>query len=183
LIYSNFGDTTLKLFPAAETTGAAVDSVAVTPDKETRTITLKSTYEGLHHIAWSDQAAATRIAWPDKFGGTWTGSETEPFKLAATEVYFYVPKGTPVIGGRTNAGMVFVDPSGKEAGKIENRSALEYFSIPVPPGMDGGVWAVRNLRGGTLALLTVPPWLAFDPADLLLPAEVVQADCKKDETP
>jgi hypothetical protein len=44
--------------------------------------------------------------------------------------------------------------------------------------MDGRLWAIRDLRGGTLALLTVPPWLAFNPADLLLPIEVVQTDAK-----
>jgi hypothetical protein len=74
--------------------------------------------------------------------------------------------------------MTFVNPAGKAAGKVENRSALEYFTIPVEPGMDGRLWAIRDLRGGTLALLTVPPWLAFNPTDLLLPIEVVQTDAK-----
>jgi hypothetical protein len=178
LIYNCFGDTTVKLFPAAETTGAAVDSVSVAPDQVTRTITLKSTYEGLHRIEWSDRAAKTRIDWPAGFGGTWTCSESEPFKLAATQIFFYVPRGTRIIGGRSNAGMTFVNPAGKAAGKVENRSALEYFTIPVEPGMDGRLWAIRDLRGGTLALLTVPPWLAFNPTDLLLPIEVVQTDAK-----
>lgn len=176
LIYDIFGDTVVQLFPADDPTGAASSRVEIKPDKQEREVRLASRFTGLHRLEWDDRAAKTRIAWPGGFAGTWPASEDVPFALAAAEVFFYVPRGTRVIGGRTNGTMTFVDPDGGTACEVKDRASLEYFSLPVPPGADGKVWRIRGFRGGSLALLTVPPCVAFDPAALLLPREVVEAD-------
>jgi hypothetical protein len=48
-----------------------------------------------------------------------------------------------------------------------------YWSTPVPAGQDGQFWRIQSGRG-PVRLLTVPPYLALQPANLLLPAETVE---------
>ena len=50
-----------------------------------------------------------------------------------------------------------------------------YFVVPVPEGQDGRLWQVDRSRA-QLRLLSVPPYLARNQRELLLPREVVQAD-------
>jgi hypothetical protein len=100
-------------------------------------------------------------------------------------MYFYVPKGTKVIGGWASrianwaprvSGQL-VDPEGKVAfdfGKNEEG----WFKAPVPEGQDGKLWKFADSQGQRL-LMTVPPYLARSAEELLLPAEVVEADSKK----
>ena len=52
-----------------------------------------------------------------------------------------------------------------------------YFKIEVPPGQDGKAWKFDSV-GGTPFLTTVPPYIARSPDELLLPAEVVEAELK-----
>jgi hypothetical protein len=99
-------------------------------------------------------------------------------------MYFYVPKGTKVIGGWASrianwaprvSGQL-VDPEGKVAfdfGKNEEG----WFKAPVPEGQDGKLWKFADSQGQRL-LMTVPPYLARSAEELLLPAEVVEADSR-----
>ena len=53
-----------------------------------------------------------------------------------------------------------------------------YFKVPVPPGQDGRLWSFRT-TSGYRTLMTVPPCLARDARELLLPAEVIEADRRR----
>lgn len=50
-----------------------------------------------------------------------------------------------------------------------------YFSVPVEMGQDGKLWQFAN-TAGQRQLLTVPPYLARSPQELLLPREVIEAE-------
>jgi hypothetical protein len=88
--------------------------------------------------------------------------------------YFYVPKGTKTIG-------LF----GGEHGEVQdsrNRTVFwlngrkrDFYAVPVPEGQDGKAWRIRYGKSD-VRLLTVPPYLAPTPGQLLVPAEVVEKD-------
>jgi hypothetical protein len=54
-----------------------------------------------------------------------------------------------------------------------------FIKIEVPSGMDGRLWKLTGIRGGNFPLFSVPPYFVANPADLLLPREVVEADRTK----
>ena len=86
---------------------------------------------------------------------------------------FYVPKGTQVVGGycAVAAGKILL-PDGTAALDLKKGERNTHFSVPVPPGQDGQCWQVKGAMRG-FVLLTVPPYLARSPAELLVPAEVL----------
>jgi len=53
-----------------------------------------------------------------------------------------------------------------------------YFSISVPAGEDGKLWSFEHCAGNRF-LMTVPPCLARDASELLLPEEVVLKDAPR----
>jgi hypothetical protein len=97
---------------------------------------------------------------PTEFHGRWS-------------LYFYVPKGTKVVGGFASGAGSLLAPDGKKVRDFDGKPG--YFSVPVPAGHDGKLWMFSNTAGKRL-LMTVPPCLARSPKELLLPKEVVKAD-------
>jgi hypothetical protein len=57
------------------------------------------------------------------------------------------------------------------------REAMSDYSDPTPEGRDGALWKFEDCVGQRL-LMTIPPYLARRAEDLLLPAEVVDADAR-----
>jgi hypothetical protein len=103
---------------------------------------------------------------PTHFEGQWT-------------MYFYVPKGTKIIGGYHNTQLGSIkNPEGKTALTFTRKDNPGYWSIPVPAGQDGKLWQISKIWG-EVNLMTVPPYLARSADELLLPKEVVQADAGK----
>ena len=106
------------------------------------------------------------------FRGSWT-------------MYFYVPKGTKVVGGWASR---VANWAPRISGKLldaEGREVLDFgkseegwFKVPVPPGQDGRLWKFENSQGQRL-LMTVPPYVARSAEELLLPQEVVEAEAKR----
>jgi hypothetical protein len=70
-----------------------------------------------------------------------------------------------------------LDPTGREALSLEGRTA-GYYSVPVPDDADGELWKVHQ-AAASIRLLTVPPYLARSPDELLLPREVVEQESRK----
>jgi len=149
-------------------------------------VVLKTPHPGLHRLETVDGGDFTRIQWPEGMpvtveSGIDTPGVTSHFRGGWT-LYFYVPKGTKLVGGWASrianwapriSGKL-VDADGREAfdfGKAEEG----WFRVPVPPGQDGRLWKFENAVGQRL-LMTVPPYLARRGEELLLPAEVVEAD-------
>lgn len=154
-------------------------NASIPPDGVERTIKLSLKQPGLYKIIVKDGNDRTQVNWPkgqlmtiastqenpmNRFYGLWMG-------------YFYVPKGTKMIG-------LF----GGEHGEVRdsqdrphfwlNGREPNFYSVPVPPGEDGKFWRVRYCRGA-VRLLTVPPFFAKTPGELLLPEEVLAKDALK----
>jgi len=173
----------ISLFPLEGVASGAVDtSDIVRPDGKQYDVILKTTHAGLHRIGIVDGGDYTRIVWPEGMHVVVpSGQDTCHFR-GPWSLYFYVPKGTKVVGGWTACrdnwppqmvGKV-LDADGKEVydfAKVKEG----WFSIPVPAGQDGRLWKFER-NTGQRQLTTVPPALATAADRMLLPKEVVEAD-------
>lgn len=175
-IYTNRGDAVFSLFPAAETQGASVDLQSTAPDKVTRTISLTTSFTGLHRINARDANGGTVVNWTAGTPMTVESSPSVPITFTGGRwtMYFYVPKGTQTVGGyRTGEGQL-LNASGQVALTMTGLNP-EYWSVAVPAGQDGKLWCLSNVSGKVMPM-TVPPYLARSAQELLLPREVIQAD-------
>ncbi|MBY0514409.1 MAG: hypothetical protein K2P78_10910 [Gemmataceae bacterium] len=177
IVYDSRGPAKLDLYPANEPEGKSVAHADVAPDKAEHPVALKTTFTGLHRVEVTDAGAGTAVSWADGTPMTVVSSPETPAEFHGRwGLYFYVPKGTKLIGGFASGPGTLLDPAGKKAHEFDGKPG--YFSIPVPAGQDGKLWQFANTSGKRL-LMTVPPCLARSPRELLLPAEVVEADHPK----
>ncbi|HSI32551.1 MAG TPA: hypothetical protein VK986_03095, partial [Tepidisphaeraceae bacterium] len=147
---------------------------AVPPDGQPRKVTLKATSPGLHRVWISDGSDSTRTEWPADVARTIkVDPETRAMFSGRRAGYFYVPRETKVVGGYSSGDGDIHGPDGKRL--FELPKGGEFFKVDVPAGQDGKVWSVRN-AAGTIGLMTVPPYVAPSPKQLLLPKGVVEAD-------
>lgn len=181
----------LSLYSPEEVTVEAVASdESYLPDGVEREINLATPYQGLHRVETIDGGDNTYIEWPAGMpvtleSGIETSHVTEHFR-GAWSLYFYVPKGTQVVGGWASrianwapriSGKL-LDGSGREV--FDFATADEgWFQVPVPAGEDGKLWKFDQSQGQRL-LMTVPPYLARSAEELLLPIEVVEQDAAQD---
>lgn len=152
-------------------------------------VKLKTGYAGLHRVETVDGGDFTYVTWPTGMpltveSGIDSPAVTSHFRGPWT-LYFYVPKGTKVIGGWASrianwapriSGRL-IDPEGKEVidfAKMEEG----FFKAPVATEQAGKLWKFEACLGQRL-LMTVPPYMARTAEELLLPAEVIEADLKK----
>lgn len=176
IIYTNRGTAKVELYPLAEAELKSVQHVEIEPDKQKHAFTLQTRFPGLHRIEVSDSSQGTLIEWPDGMPMTIVSSQEKPAQLHGRwHLYFYVPRGTQIIGGFADGEGHLLDPAGKLAHTFPAKPG--YFSIRVPAGQDGTLWSFKH-SSGTRQLLTVPPCLARDASELLLPAEVVEKDAR-----
>lgn len=178
------GDVIFELYPREEPELTFVDSAQIPPDNTPYNLTFATEYTGLHSLRVSDRAGGYEVNPTDpdttftydcglhrttNFTGRWT-------------MYFYVPKGTTVVGGYawgasgTFGTDTLKDGDGNTVHTFVNVAG--YWSVPVPPGQDGKLWRFNNCLNRR-ALMTVPPYVARSAAELLLPREVVLADQEK----
>ncbi len=158
------------------------------PDGKPTAVSLRTPHAGLHRLEAVDGGDHSRFGFPEGMpvtveSGVDGRHVTSQFRGPWT-LYFYVPKGTKVVGGWASrianwaprpSGRL-LDPSGAVAldfAKLEEG----WFKAPVPDGRDGALWKFEDCQGQRL-LMTVPPYLARRAEELLLPAEVVDADAR-----
>jgi hypothetical protein len=176
--YRNRGNVRLSLdSPDEPTLEPVARDESVPPDGNEYEVVLKSPYDGLHRLEWSDGGDRTRVVWPENHPMTMRSTLDEPADLAASwTLYFYVPRGTRTVGGfSTGTRGALRDGEGNvvfDFGKMEEPG---YFHVAVPVGQDGRLWRFENCTGQRM-LMTVPPYLARNAAELLLPKEVVVRD-------
>lgn len=176
--YRDRGNVTLSLYSDKEVT---LDAVAgdntVPPDGRTRSVVLKSPYGGLHRVVWSDGSDMTRVEWPSDLPITFRSSIDQPMSLTGRwDLYFYVPKETTVVGGYTDSTRGrMLDGDGKVVFDFGSMDAAGYFGVNVATGQDATFWKFEDSRGKRM-LMTVPPYLASHPNELLLPKEIVAHD-------
>ncbi len=177
------GNVEFELVAYRGSTTKTVDSdSSVPPDGETYEITLTSPYSGVHRLDWSDGNDRTYIRWPEDHPMSVKAGKDSPFNFQADfELYFFVPTGTRQVGGKINhhSRVLLIDGDGNEVGGWQNLEENEgYFAADVPDGQDGALWRIGSNTRSTLTLLTVPPYLAINEKELLLPAEVLDPDYK-----
>ncbi len=150
---------------------------SVPPDGEPREVVLESPRTGLHRLEWRDGEDRTHLDWPAGQPMTLKSTREAPAEPTGSwSLYFYVPKGTETVGGFATAAQGTVrDGGGAAVFDFSEMNGAGYFNIPVPEGQDRQLWKLENCNGGR-GLSTVPPYLARDGSELLLPREVVEAD-------
>ncbi len=171
----------VDLFADGNPTGEAVDTTDhIEPNQKPHDVRLRSTYPGLHRIR-IEPTANRAVARPPE-GRIWTMEVSQDEHNTLTgdwDLYFYVPKRTRVVGGFTTSRRgVMLDGDGQTVFSFRSLAPPAYFSVPVPEEQSGRFWKLSGGAGhhSRRILLTVPPFLARTPAELLLPREVVEAD-------
>ena len=92
---------------------------------------------------------------PDMMSGRWS-------------LYAWVPKGTRTVGLHSSAeGGELRLPDGTRALDLTAPGG-KFLSVPVPKGTDGRLWRFHGVAG-RVSLISIPPYLARRPDELLLP--------------
>ncbi|MEO8496913.1 MAG: DUF4838 domain-containing protein [Planctomycetota bacterium] len=176
--YRDRGNVKFSLYSPQEATLDAVDyDDSVPPDGEQRRIVLTSPYSGLHRLEWNDGSDMTSVIFPKDLPLTIRSTLEDPMRLGGRwDLYFYVPRGTTVVGGYSDSTRGrMLDGDNKVVFDFSTMNAAGYFSVPVPERQDGKLWKFSDSSGSRM-LMTVPPYLATSADTLLLPREVVEAD-------
>jgi hypothetical protein len=172
IIYLTSGPAKIELYPAGEAEMKSVAHAEIAPDRQEHAVELKTTFTGLHRIEISDHAAGTSVELAAPAPFTIVSSQDNPAALYGRwSLYFYVPKGTRTVGGFASGPGSLLNASGKKVHEFAAKPG--YFSVPVDSGEDGRLWKFENTSGQRI-LMTVPPCLARNAKELLLPAEVVE---------
>jgi hypothetical protein len=176
--YRDRGNVRLELYAVCDGNETLVDQdESVPPDGRQYPIALRSDKAGLHKLVVNDGHDMTEILWPAGIPRTIKLDQDSPVPSGRRYGYFYVPRGTSRIGGyatpasgasiRNSRGAVVFDLSGLDG--------PDYFQVEVPAGEDGKLWSLQGANG-RVTLLTVPPYAARSPQELLLPREVVETN-------
>ena len=174
LVYRNQGNAKIRLYPVAETLGQSVSEGEAAPDQQPHEIVLKTTFTGLHRIEVEDRRAGSKLELAPGLAQTFMATFDQTADLNGRHnLYFYVPKGTTVVGGFAEGAGRLVDGSSKKVHEFEGKPG--YFSVPVEKGEDGKLWKFE-FTSGRRVLLTVPPQMARSAEEMLLPKEVVEKD-------
>ena len=155
----------------------AAQDRSVPPDGKEHAVKLTVKEPGLYKLTVDDGMDRTLVTWAGKLPMVVRSTADEPMNKNYADpwlMYFYVPKGTRVIGFFGGEHGELRDSAGRPVFWLNGREP-NYYSADVPDGEAGKVWSVRYGRGA-VRLLTVPPYFARTPGELLLPAEVVAKD-------
>jgi hypothetical protein len=150
---------------------------SVPPDGNVHNVKLTVEEPGLYKLTVSDGRDRTRVKWNSSLPLTIKSTLEEPMNLnysAPWDMYFYVPKSTKVIGLFGGKDGEVIDSLGRHVFSLKDREP-NYYSFAVPDGENGKLWRIHNARR-SIMLLTVPPYFARKPTELLLPKEVVLQD-------
>ena len=171
------GDMTIKLYrldESGEPKGEPVDQTIVPATGEWRDdVTLRTPHAGLHLLMTRDRIygevlwePGTRVSIKETFS-SYLGSSGQAV------VYFFVPTGTEYVGGYNGDGCT--DLRDGDGNVVYTFPTLPgYFNVKVPEGQDGKVW--RYNAGRMKILMTVPPYMALSPDELLIPEEVLKRE-------
>lgn len=148
----------------------------VPPDGQEHTITLTMPGTGLYRIDITDGGDRTLVVWPEGQPMTIRSMVDDPMNKRhhSWMMYFYVPKGTKVVGFHGGQHGEIHDSAGRAVFWLNGRQP-DFYTVTVPEGEDGTFWYVRYGRGA-IRLLNVPPFFARSAEELLLPREVVDMD-------
>lgn len=186
-IYNSRGSAKVQLFHAADIVGersedeedeemlapTPLDTREVPPDGELHDLAFTVPNAGLYCVRATDRMMGTQLQFAPgtpvtvhsalgrttAFGSRW-------------KLYFYVPRNTKFVGGFAYGDGIVRNGDGKVIFKYPPKNS--YFSIPVEAGQDGKLWSFEAANG-QIGLMTVPPYMARNADELLLPREVIEA--------
>jgi hypothetical protein len=174
--YRDRGNVRIQLWkpggPSATGEGETLvaEDASVPPDGVERRVVLKVTEPGMHRLDLDDGRDLTRVEWPGGQLMSWKMSLEEfPDSISGRwTLYAWVPEGTRRIGlySAASAGEL-INPEGEKALDLAAEGG-RFLSVAVPEGMDGRLWKLHNVAG-RVSLLSIPPYLARTPAELLVP--------------
>ncbi len=147
---------------------------SVPSDKNEHSITLIPRHPGLHRLEINDGSAGTTVRFPENLAVS-IPIETESAPSISGNFYFYVPKGTTLLGfyAQAKRGRLIHPGGGKEGYNLAGHNG--FYRIAVPVGQDGTIWRVQSLSG-TIKLLTVPSALSLNSHRLLIPESIIIKD-------
>jgi hypothetical protein len=183
-IYSTLGGSTFSSFPVTKSQEETDDlpqpdsEKTVPPDRKEHETQLEAKTTGLNRIRLSDQSTGTVFTWDESIPMTIESSLNRSPAFFGGTYYFYVPKGTKIVGGFStgqNSGTASFLQNADGENLLRFKRPSGYFQVPVVAGQDGRLWKITSARGKRL-LMTVPPYIACTAQELLLPREVVEAD-------
>ena len=155
---------------------STVDTAEVPEDRQWHEVRFTAEKKGLYRVSWSERMTGTRVQWPEDLLRTVLSNEGADKQVVGRHSwYFYVPKGTEVIGAYSQAGAGGLFSADSERLLDFSETPTDYVSVRVPDGQDGRLWSVRALSG-RFRLLNIPPFVAGTPEEILLPKEVVDRD-------
>lgn len=174
--YRNRGNVRIDMYYVGKGQDQLVDANnEVPPDGQEHSIVLKTNHKGLHRLQVSDSGDMTDVEFQPGEKVVTEMSRKQPAQLSGKwTLYFYVPKGIKIVGGyRTGIGQI-EDSNNHKIYQATQAAGADYFEVPVPDGQDGLVWRCANCTGDW-RLMTVPPYLARSPQELLVPIEVMKS--------
>lgn len=172
--YRNRGSVKIDWYAMKTNSEYLVDSnYTVQPDGQERTVILKINQTGLHRLDVDDGNDLTLIVFePREKVVLAIGQKQTPLLFGRQTLYFYVPRGVKTIGGyRTGDGRI-EDAAGDMRYQPKKNDAADYFTIQISQGQDRQIWRCFNCTG-VWRLMTVPPYFAASPQQLLVPSETV----------
>jgi hypothetical protein len=130
----------------------------------------------LYRVSVRDGGDKTLVEWPADRSVAVRSDHASPLNDTYRQWsgYFYVPRGTTHLGFHGGDHGEIRDSEDRPLFWFNGRPA-NFYRVSVPAGQDGKVWRVRYMNG-SLRLLTVPPYIARTPGELLLPREVIASD-------
>jgi hypothetical protein len=147
--------------------GEKVASFDVPQDKKPHVVSLRAPKAGTYRIVIRENKRGASLEWP--FGAPVaivSGEGTPADFHGRWNGWFYVPRGTKVVGGYSG-GVGFVrDASGRVL--LELPVKPDHFRVEVPAGQDGKLWRFEKSAGIRL-LMTVPPYLFRAQAEAIVP--------------
>lgn len=153
------------------------------PNKETTHHKIAVPQAGLYKLEYNDNGSHWSMTVAPGRSATLPMGQRQDFRTMKVmqEMVFYVPKGTRQIeyyytrtafhpGGPHQV----LDPAGNVVMDVNVNG--DWVSVPVPEGMDGQLWRLRNPVLGVFWFNNIPNYIAASPDALLLPREVALRD-------
>jgi hypothetical protein len=176
LFGANKHTTEVELFSEDDPENAVLGTTTLVNNNLDNEISFNTPFAGLHRIVVTTHGQGAVVTPPAGMPQVFAASPEDFARPSGREnAYFYVPKGTKTLGFFVNGSGEIQDSNGTKLYAMpSSRSGGTYDSIAVPAGQDGKVWRLYKYLG-YWQLLTVPPYLARKPEELMLPKEVVDA--------
>ncbi|MCB2016004.1 MAG: DUF4838 domain-containing protein [Hydrogenophaga sp.] len=156
-----------------------VDTVVATDqrtpaDGKEHIVRLTTGEAGVYQLRIDDGGDRTRVRWLGELPLNFPSTLDDPANQTHPQwtAYFYVPKGTKRIGFRGGEHGEILDAEGRAQFWLNGRER-GFYTVDVPDGQDGRFWLARYVHG-PLQLLTVPPYFARAPKEMLLPVNLLE---------